>query len=194
MTGVGAAMAGGNPRMGRQKEDFYPTPKLVSQALLETWKPRSRTVWECACGDGAISEVIEGFGYRVVSTDLVDRGYGEAGVDFLKTTERRADCVITNPPFNLSVPFIRHAFALGVKELALVLKATYWHAAERQTLWREYQPSLIMPLLWRPDFLGLGRPTMEAMWCVWSPEGGQDAVYRPLARPVAASMQESLML
>lgn len=41
-------------------------------------------VWECACGEGHISKVLESHGYDVVSTDLVYRGYGRLNpCDFL---------------------------------------------------------------------------------------------------------------
>ena len=33
-------------------------------------------IWECACGQGHLSEVLKANGYNVKSTDLIDRGYG----------------------------------------------------------------------------------------------------------------------
>lgn len=185
MTGIGAAMAGGNPRKGRQAEDYYPSPADVTEALLAVWKPQASTVWEPACGCGAMSRVIEAHGFDVISTDIADRGYGEPGVDFL-TSDKRADCIITNPPFNLSAAFINHAADIGVTEMALVLKSTYWHAAKRQQVWQRHPPSLVMPLLWRPDFLNRGGPTMEMMWCVWSRDR-EITEYRPLKRPIAVA-------
>ena len=183
MTGIGAAMAGGNPRIGRQGQDWYPTPNAVTTALLDVWEPVSATVWEPACGDGVMARVIQDAGYDVIATDLIDRGHGTGGVDFLSTKKRAADCLVTNPPFDLAGQFIRHAFALGVKEMALVLKSTYWHAKGRKHLYDDHTPSLVMPLLWRPDFLGLGRPTMEVMWCVWDSRPGPRPIYLPLDRP-----------
>jgi ParB-like chromosome segregation protein Spo0J len=60
----------------QQKDGFYRTPTETTRALLKVEKFRSR-VWELACGDGAISKVLIEAGYEVVSTDLIDRGYGE---------------------------------------------------------------------------------------------------------------------
>src|ERR1700759_147425 len=57
-------------------------PKLVG------WP---RRVWEPACGDGGIARPLERGGFRVVGTDLVDRGYGFGGVDFLQVASRPAD-------------------------------------------------------------------------------------------------------
>jgi hypothetical protein len=174
-------MAGGNPRAGRQKDDYYPTPTTVTRALLSVWKPQSPVVWEPACGCGMMAREIEAAGISVIGTDIADRGYGEPGIDFL-SSGKRADCIITNPPFDLAASFIEHAFRIGVSEMALVLKSTYWHAAKRQRIWDAHRPRFVMPLLWRPDFLNRGGPTMEISWVVWTGHSGPTE-YRPLARP-----------
>jgi hypothetical protein len=57
------------------------------------------SIWEPACGDGAISKVLEAAGYTVISTDLVDRGYGHGGHDFLKSETPLGRNIITNPPY-----------------------------------------------------------------------------------------------
>ena len=55
-------------------------------------------IWEPACGDGAMSRILEAAGHTVISTDLVDRGYGRGGHDFLADHETMADHIVTNPP------------------------------------------------------------------------------------------------
>jgi hypothetical protein len=40
-------------------------------------------IWEPACGDGAISKELIKAGYTVVSTDLIDRDFGDGQADFL---------------------------------------------------------------------------------------------------------------
>lgn len=59
----------------RVPHDFYPTPPEAVRALLsvETFEG---SIWEPACGDGAISKVLLDAGHEVVSSDLIDRGYG----------------------------------------------------------------------------------------------------------------------
>lgn len=42
-------------------------------------------------------------GKKVHSTDLINRGYGTGGVDFLKATENPYGAVITNPPRKIHV-------------------------------------------------------------------------------------------
>ena len=52
-----------------------------------------------------MSRVLEKTGCRVTSSDLYDRGFGEIGTDFL-TTERQADNIVTNPPYNSAEGFV----------------------------------------------------------------------------------------
>ena len=60
---------------------FYPTPPEATQALLDREKFIGN-VYECACGDGAMSKVLIKNGYNVYSSDLIDRGYGKTKLDF----------------------------------------------------------------------------------------------------------------
>jgi len=53
----GGNLAGGNPARGRVENDYYATPPLAVEKLLE--KETFTNVWECACGEGHISEVIK---------------------------------------------------------------------------------------------------------------------------------------
>ena len=56
----------------RQKDDFYPTPPEATIALLNSEKFGEGTIWECACGNGAMSKVLKDSGYKVYSSDLND--------------------------------------------------------------------------------------------------------------------------
>lgn len=78
--------------------EFYPTPPEATRALLSV-EAFEGDIWEPACGDGAISKVLEAAGYQVVSTDLIDRGYGAGGNNFLKSDKPLAKNIITNPPY-----------------------------------------------------------------------------------------------
>ena len=63
--------------------EFYPTPPEATRALLSVEK-FDGSIWEPACGDGAISKVLQKANYSVVSTDLINYGFGESGQDFLR--------------------------------------------------------------------------------------------------------------
>ena len=82
----------------REKHDYYATePKAVELLLkLENF---NKNIWEPACGEGHISKVLEEQGYTVISTDLIDRGFGTGEVDFFKQQEKFNGDIITNPPY-----------------------------------------------------------------------------------------------
>ena len=84
--------------------DFFPTPAWATHALVDNEDFRG-DIWESACGNGAMSQVLEKTGNRVISTDLYDRGYGEADHDFLESW-RKAPNIVTNPPYNAAEGFV----------------------------------------------------------------------------------------
>lgn len=180
---------GSSPVHARNEADFYPTPPECTVALCKRFSGLlPQVIWEPACGDGAISRVLEAFGFSVHSTDLHDRGYGEAGVDFLAAPDVYRS-VITNPPFALAEQFIRKARQAN-KPFAMLLKATYWHAASRHALFKETGPAVVCPMLWRPNFAPErgSAPTMDVCWTVWSSGPAAICQYEPLPRPTAEDM------
>lgn len=183
-------LTGGAGKTKRRELDFYPTPSNVTIALLNFLFERNYLVatskiWEPACGNGAMSEVIKKYCKDVYSSDLYNLGYGNMGVDFLSTKNNTFDAIITNPPFNMSTKFIEKA----VKEadiVCMLLKSQYWHSKSRYELFMQNTPAYILPLTWRPNFLEHeqkgGSPTMEVAWTVWI-KGNNNAFYFPLKKP-----------
>lgn len=92
----------------RQRDDFYSTPRSAIEQFLQK-EPFHGGVWEPACGDGAISRVLVERHHDVYSTDLIDRGYGQGGIDFLMEYKCLRRNIVTNPPFKLATEFARHA-------------------------------------------------------------------------------------
>lgn len=118
----------------RHPDDFYATSRGATEALLAA-ESFEGGIWEPACGNGAISRVLEAAGHRVVSSDLVDRGFGEIRIDFLMETRLRAPNVVTNPPFKLASEFVRHALALGAGKVAMLLKVGFLEGKGRADLY-----------------------------------------------------------
>tara|TARA_R100000458_G_C8162923_1_gene166287 strand:+ start:165 stop:698 length:534 start_codon:yes stop_codon:yes gene_type:complete len=126
------AYVGHNLSKNRVENDFYPTPPEATQALLDREKFEGN-VYECACGDGAMSKVLIKNGYDVFSSDLIDRGYGKADLDFLKS-DKRFDNIITNPPFNLSTEFTIKALELANNKVAMLNKLSFLEGIKRRTV------------------------------------------------------------
>lgn len=171
-------IVGGNPSKKRPASDYYPTPKEVTTALLDFLDlPRNIRIWEPACGDNDMVDVMRERGHIVFASDI------RAGVDFLQEPLFPCDWIITNPPFSIADRFIERCLEHG-KPFALLLKSQYWHAQKRLGLFRKHPPTYVCPLTWRPDFNfksgEKGHPLMDVMWVVWS-KG--DTRYIPLERP-----------
>lgn len=140
----GSWVAGGNSQAGRKENDFYKTPaQVIYSLLLAEGKEVPQNIWEPACGEGDISKVLLQNGFEVESTDLIDRGYGKAPIDFLTIRKPPYYAIITNPPFDIAENFILHAHSIGIRYMALLLKATYWHAVCRAVLYERFPPSRI---------------------------------------------------
>lgn len=118
----------------REKDDFYPTPPEGTHALLSV-EQFTGPVREPACGDGAISRVLEQAGYDVESTDLIDRGYGQSRVDYLMDYTPSVD-VVTNPPFKLAEEFVRHALNTSTGKVAMLLRLAWLEGQARRQLFQ----------------------------------------------------------
>ena len=127
-----------------EENDYYATePKAVELLLdLESF---SQNIWEPACGEGHISKVLEGKGYNVLSTDLIDRGYGTGGKDFLKETTRFHGDIITNPPYKYAREFVEKALELiqPGNKVAMFLKLTFLEGQRRRDLFQHRPPQVV---------------------------------------------------
>jgi hypothetical protein len=117
----------------RETNDFYPTWPAATRALLgvETF---DGDIWEPACGDGAMAYELEEAGHRVISTDLMFRGYGQGGRDFLMEWQPLAANIVTNPPFRFAMEFVERALILTSfhrGKVAFFLRLAFLEGIER---------------------------------------------------------------
>jgi hypothetical protein len=128
----------------REINDFYATdPEAIVHLLgLEKF---SNKIWEPACGKGHLSHFMELKGYEVRSTDLIDRGYGQGGIDFLAVNEPWNGDIITNPPYILASEFIIKAMQLipNGNKIAMFLKLQFLEGKERKKLFKQYPPKVV---------------------------------------------------
>lgn len=115
----GLLICGGdsNDRDDRAKNDFYTTPKIAIDKLMQKERFLCNIFEPCA-GNGAISKVLEkDYGMTVVSNDIIDYGYDlDYQEDILKLTKEQVDRyyfggsnfdIITNPPYCLAEECIK---------------------------------------------------------------------------------------
>ena len=102
-------------------------------------------IWECACGEGHLSKRLTEHRYDVISSDLIDRGYGTGGIDFLKYDKPFNGNIITNPPYKYAKEFIEKALELvpDGKKVAMFLKIQFLEGKARKALFKKYPPKMI---------------------------------------------------
>lgn len=166
--------------------DFYPTPPWATYALIDNESFKG-DIWECACGDGTMSTVLESTGNKVESSDLYDRGFGEIGHDFVGTT-RRASNIITNPPYHSAEGFVASALQSAEKKFALLLRLAFLEGANRaRTIYGLNPPSRVWVFSERITFykkgaIRAGSGTTAYAWLVWdkgAPSGTELKWFKP---------------
>jgi hypothetical protein len=174
----------------RVARDYYPTPDWPVDVLAEHIVLKGRDVWECACGDGRMSEALKRHGARVRSTDIEDRGYAhlDALMDFTAPPtaypRNHRIIIITNPPlgdrkakFKLGVDFIvsglRYLAHARRGLLALLLPADFDSAKTRRHLFADcdaYVAKIVLTrrIVWIPRTDGK-RPAPKGnhAWFLW---------------------------
>jgi len=126
--------------------DYYATEPRAVELLLEK-EGFSQYIWEPACGEGHISRVLAAYGHHVESTDLIDRGYGISGQDFLEQpyfTSFDGD-IITNPPYKFAKEFVEKALEVvnPGRKVAMFLKLTFLEGKSRRKLFRDHPPKTV---------------------------------------------------
>lgn len=151
--------------------DFFPTPAWATFALIDNER-FDGGIWECACGNGAMSKVLEQTARPVVSSDLYQRGYGDGGVDFLDA-DCRADNIVTNPPYNAAEGFVHSGAKLARRKFALLLRLAFLEGANRaNTIFAKVPPSRVWVFSERITFypagaVQKGSGTTAYAWFVW---------------------------
>ena len=175
----GSSLVGGTPKMGRVENDYYATPPKTTQALLDAIRLEG-SILEPACGEGHISEVLKK-NYpkaEVVSTDLIDRGYGAGGIDFLeKEYDRTFDIVITNPPFKYMREFVEKSLEISTDKVIMFGKIQFLEGQRRREFLKNSPLKYVYVFSERQNPMRNGSPvdengkkwssTMCFAWYVW---------------------------
>ncbi len=170
----------------RLAKDRYWTQPWVTSALLRAVPEiiKAGTVWEPAAGRGDMARVLVEAGAYVLAsdTDLSEFddtvGADKMEIDFLKLLPSimHLESVITNPPYNKAVQFIRHALEFDVRFVAMLMRSEFKSAAGRVDLFTESNFYCEVVLTKRPRWDWWFREHPEASprhnfsWFVWDKE------------------------
>lgn len=135
----------------REKNDYYATDPNTLKILLDRLEKDNinlnKNIWECACGEGHLSEVLKAHGFNMTNTDIVNRGYGEnfKQLDFLETDTVFDGDILTNPPYKYAKEFVEHAIDI-IKEnnyVVMFLKLQFLEGKARRKMFNKYPPKYV---------------------------------------------------
>jgi hypothetical protein len=170
-----AANPGRHPLKDR-KDDLYETPSEAVYALLEV-EDLPDSLWECACGAGAIVRALRYSGFHVYATDLVDHGCSgsESRIDFLleQCAPDGIEAIVTNPPYKNADQFVAHALRL-VPRVIMLLPLRFLESERRTpildsgTLARVHVFKNRLPMMHRVGWAGpRATSSIPFAWFVW---------------------------
>ena len=160
----------------RQQHDCYATEPKAMELLLAEESFHS-VIWECACGEGHLSKVLEEHGFEVISTDLIYRGFGDPEpLDFLKDTlENFEGDIITNPPYKYALEFVEQALnsVQQGRKVAMFLKLTFLEGQKRKEFFLHNPPKTIyvsssrLMCAMNGNFASISSSAAAYAWFVW---------------------------
>ncbi len=166
----------GRAKLEDRANDLYETPDVAVHALLQV-EQLPLTLWEPACGNGRIVNVLRTAGHTVFASDLVD--YGDPTHfyrrDFLMEQKSPDGCeaIVTNPPFKLAHQFVAHALELCPK-VVMLLRLAFLESERRcdildnGTLARVFPFRKRLPMMHRDGWEGRkANSGMAFAWFVW---------------------------
>jgi hypothetical protein len=123
----------------REKHDYYATEPKAAEHLLQI-TTLNKNIWECACGEGHLSEVFKEAGYNVYSTDLINRGYQDEIINFLETNKKFDGDIVTNPPYKYCNEFIEKAISLipDGNKVVMFMGINYVEGKKRREFLKKY--------------------------------------------------------
>lgn len=130
----------------RETWDYYATEPKALSLLLEK-ENFYKNIWEPACGELHLSNVLEQQGYNVRNSDIIDRldNCKIEKLDFLTYEGKWDGDIITNPPYKISRQFVEKALEVvsdGCK-VAMFLKLTFLESKSRRELFDKYPPKVL---------------------------------------------------
>lgn len=189
----GTSLSGTSTTRERVEDDYYATPYVGTQMLLDNVDFTGNFLEPCV-GGGHIADVIKKYYDKadVLGSDLVDRGYPNTLVaDFLTYDfDRKFDNIITNPPYSLAQEFLEKGMEVvnNNGKIAMFLKIQFLEGAKRREMFKNYPPKYIYVFTkrqnpWRngSQVDEKGKPwssTMCFAWFIWEKGSKSEPIIR----------------
>ena len=148
--------------------DSYATPPSATHSLMKRIKFNGE-VWECACGVGAMSDVVSQYN-KCIASDITQ------GFDFLDTELwLEVPNIITNPPYKLAEQFVRRACQVASEKVAMFLRLNFLESQSRYKMFKELPLEWVLVFCKRQTLHPEGvivttGGTIAYAWYVWNKE------------------------
>jgi len=131
----------------RQEDDYYATPSEEVHNILKHEKLYG-TILDNSCGEGHLIKPIKKQypSNKIIATDLIDRNYGEGGLDFLSEDYpyNNVDTIIMNPPFKLIEDFVVKSLQIAKKKVVLFARMQFLESQTRyKSIFKNNKPNRI---------------------------------------------------
>ena len=127
----------------REKNDYYATDPNVLDAFLKQYGKLHEHVWECACGEGNLSNRLSELGYQVFASDLINYNSNKI-FDFTSDPnghEILGD-ILTNPPYKHAQTFVENGLSRvqDGNKVILLLRIQFLESQQRYKLFEKHPP------------------------------------------------------
>ncbi len=172
--------------MARIERDFYKTPLIAIENLLDNYELKGKMFLDPCAGDGRIGQAVKARYPHMIIDNVEIRSEEKVGLkkqklgdvfikDFLSfETDKEYNTIMTNPPFSLAKEIIEHSFEIATEntEIVMLLKLSFLESKERFEFWRDYPVSKLFCLRDRPRFINNSTDFAAYAWFVWDNEVG----------------------
>lgn len=171
----------------REINDFYATDPKALEIFLEESGIDLRNVWECACGEGHLAEVLKKKGLLGKASDLIDRGYGITESNFYYYSDIWDGDILTNPPYKDAMKFCQHALDCvdDGSKVVMLMRIQFLEGQRRKPFLLTNPPKYVyvsssrLRLAKNADFEKYASPSANCYaWYVWEKGYQGDTVIR----------------
>jgi hypothetical protein len=175
-TSVSSTLGASNlSKKERAERDYYATPPRALDAVIP-YLDINIPIWECACGEGHLSNRLKELGYTVRESDIIERSYKCEIKDFIFFQNHNWEGnILTNPPFVYAKEFAEKGIET-LREgrlLFLFLRVQFLESQKRRPLFEKTPPKYMLVYSKRTpqcgrngNFEGTGNAAMYC-WFIW---------------------------
>ena len=158
----------------RETNDFYATEPKAVEMLLQ-YEQFSKNIWECACGENHLTDILINHNYNVRYSDIVDRCGNEVNNFLSPDNTFFSGDIITNPPYKYATEFCYKALEIipNKRKVAMFMRLLFLEGKARKKLFETYPPKTIYVFSSRikcaknGDFESNKSNAVAYAWFVW---------------------------